>query len=471
MSVAGQDNTVGGPIHLPLVDEGSSKIVGGDQDVTLTMADVPGFSLTVFANSATFHGGSRTGRLSVSQVHFDKVPMPPPNGSPFTVAWTLQPPGVHFHPPARLTVPNTGFPPGQLLDMFWFDHDLGMFVPIGGGSVSADGSVIESDPGFGVGKTGWGGFTPPPPPTTCVSGCGRCNICDRGACVPGHEGEACDDGDPCSAASVCRDGLCFPTAGGGTCDDGDSCTVDDKCLAGICVGTLVLEGPCDDNRFCTTGDHCDAGECTGTQVPERVMPTVSVSLKLSSIFSGVRRFLTRLGLTEKFDLEATVTEAPRTVCCEAKKSDVENYTAQWEGALEVRTDPIPTGLNLPLPPQIARLGFFVQLGSSVSFTAEGAFEGCTESTTWSGGGTLDGTLSLQGRADATHFVEVNVAGTVGVSGRLDVANGAVVLKGGHRGVTISGSVVFFDMGSFKVMHDLAPPDPDAFTSAPFRLAI
>lgn len=166
VTVAGQDNTIGRPIRLPALDEESSRIVGGNKDVTLTLADVPGFSLTVSASSATFPNGSRMGRLTVTQVHFDKVPMPPPNGSQFGLAWTLQPADVRFDPPARITLPNNGMPPGQLIDMFSFDHDLGMFVSIGSASVSPDGSIIQSDPGFGITKTGWGGGTPPPAPTT-----------------------------------------------------------------------------------------------------------------------------------------------------------------------------------------------------------------------------------------------------------------------------------------------------------------
>ena len=39
--------------------------------------------------------------------------------------------------------------------MYSFDHDLEEFVAIGLGTVSADGSVIESNPGVGVVKAGW----------------------------------------------------------------------------------------------------------------------------------------------------------------------------------------------------------------------------------------------------------------------------------------------------------------------------
>lgn len=76
---------------------------------------------------------------------------------------TIQPPGVHLDPPAPMAFPNTeGLPPGSILDFFSFDHDQGQFVSIGTVQVSADGLVVQSDPGVGIVKGGW--HTPPPPP-------------------------------------------------------------------------------------------------------------------------------------------------------------------------------------------------------------------------------------------------------------------------------------------------------------------
>jgi len=96
VTVAGQVNTLGQPIMLPAIQTNSSKIVGGSEDVTLTMQGVAGLTVTVFANSATFPDGSKTGQLSISQVHLDKVPMPPPSGTLFMPpAWTIQPALIH----------------------------------------------------------------------------------------------------------------------------------------------------------------------------------------------------------------------------------------------------------------------------------------------------------------------------------------------------------------------------------------
>ncbi len=199
ISIAGAENGVGMPIRLPPVSTQteSSKIVGGSQDVVLTLSDVPGFQLKVFANSATFPGGAHVARLTVTQVPATRVPMPAPNGSAFTLAWTIQPPNVAFDPPARIQVPNPGLPPGHVVEMFSFDHDAGQFVSIGSAAVSDDGAYMAANPGFGISKTGWGGFTPPPPPPACVARCGPCQVCAPaiGACVAdtAKNGMACED--------------------------------------------------------------------------------------------------------------------------------------------------------------------------------------------------------------------------------------------------------------------------------------
>ncbi|MCI0529004.1 MAG: carboxypeptidase-like regulatory domain-containing protein, partial [Nitrospira sp.] len=170
VTVAEQDNTVGMPILIPALDTQNSQICGGSQSCTLAMAGVPGMALTILPNSVTFADGSREGRVLFTQVHLDKVPMPPPDGSVFVPAWTIQPAGVHFDPPARVTIPNTaGLPPGEQAEIFQFDHDLGAFISVGPGTVSEDGSVVVSDPGFGITKAGWGGVRIPPPPPTCVT--------------------------------------------------------------------------------------------------------------------------------------------------------------------------------------------------------------------------------------------------------------------------------------------------------------
>jgi hypothetical protein len=102
--------------------------------------------------------------------------MPPPNGSVFTLAGTVQPAGTHFSIPARVCSPNTGMLPGAQVDIFSFDHDVGQFLSIGFATVSEDGATVCSNPGFGINKAGWFGATPPPPPTTEPKNCRVTNV-------------------------------------------------------------------------------------------------------------------------------------------------------------------------------------------------------------------------------------------------------------------------------------------------------
>jgi hypothetical protein len=184
-TLSGIDNQLPGPIFLPALDTDNSQVAGGDQDVILTMKNVPGVAYKVFARSVTFPDGSHTGRLTLSQVHADKVPMTPPNGTSPRLVGTLQPAGVKFDPPIQMTLPNTdGLAPGQTIEIFSFHHDVEQFVTEGTGRVSDDGSVIVSDPGFGLSVSGWHGGGPPPPPKNCTAFCG-CFLnetCVNGSC-------------------------------------------------------------------------------------------------------------------------------------------------------------------------------------------------------------------------------------------------------------------------------------------------
>jgi len=155
-TLPGVDNTLEKPIYILPLNLASGRIAGGAEDVTVTVPEVPGFSLTVLAGSATFPDGSPTGLVSVTPVHADKVPMAPGSGMQPRFIVTVQPAGARFDPPAPVTFPNVdALAPGTVTEMFSFDHDLGQFVSIGTGTVSEDGLVVRSDPGFGIVKAGW----------------------------------------------------------------------------------------------------------------------------------------------------------------------------------------------------------------------------------------------------------------------------------------------------------------------------
>jgi hypothetical protein len=207
-TLPGTDNNVGGPIYLVQLDTARGVFVDDTTGGTLKLAELPGFALEVKAGAATFPGGGRTGTVSATLVHADRIPMAPGFGQQPNFIVTIQPPGVHFDPPARLTLPNTdGLAPGASTEMYSFDHDLGQFVTIGSATVSDDGSVITSDPGVGIIKGGWHAGGDPVPPGG-GSDCSECSKASDDVCVievAMADNQCQPDALPCTI-DLCRGG-------------------------------------------------------------------------------------------------------------------------------------------------------------------------------------------------------------------------------------------------------------------------
>ena len=273
--ISGVDNSLDPPVVvLPFLNNAGTQLAGGATDVVLTMADVPGFAIKVFAHS-THVRDPNTGQLvqqpvnmSSSQVKFDKVPMPPPQGSTPLVVGTLQPGGIILDPPAEVTYPNVeGYAPGDVADVFAFHHDIGQFVNIGPGTVSEDGTVVVSDPGFGIVQSGWHCLIRLPGP---AANCENCDCDDGNSCTE----DFCEDGTCFNAPIICADGnFCttdFCINGGCAsepidCDDGSVCT-DDSCNPSSGCEYTPVDGPCDDGDECTLNDMCSGGSCDGEPI-------------------------------------------------------------------------------------------------------------------------------------------------------------------------------------------------------------
>jgi len=60
-TVSGADNGLGMPIHLVALDLMNAQWVGGANDVTYTLTEVPGFELVIPAGGVTFPDGNREG--------------------------------------------------------------------------------------------------------------------------------------------------------------------------------------------------------------------------------------------------------------------------------------------------------------------------------------------------------------------------------------------------------------------------
>ena len=220
VTVSGQNATVGLPIYLPALSNNTLCVTATTGGGTLTMPEAPGFSLTFGPGQVTFPGGSKTGCVSATLVHPDKMPMVPGFGQQPRFLVTIQPAGALFNPPAAISMPNVdGLPAHAVTEMYSFDHDIGAFVAIGTGIVTGDQLAVQSNPGVGVLKAGWhcGGN---PASTGAAGTCPMCQTCQGSGCVP--QPGSCDDGKFCTSADGRAPGP-------------------DQCMNGTCVGRDIAD--------------------------------------------------------------------------------------------------------------------------------------------------------------------------------------------------------------------------------------
>lgn len=227
--IQGQMNQLPHALYLPPINMAEAKIVGGDEDVSLAIPGMDGFEMIVKAHSVTFPDGTHSGPMVVSRVNGDRLPMAPPGGfGTFgAVAWTLQPSGTRFDPPVEVRLPNAaGLARGASLPIVQWDHDLRVFLPMGRGTVSEDGARIQTDPGTGITKAGWGGGPPPappncgvnpPPPLVCRGA--SCSLCADCQSQQSNTGQACPScrTDPAQLGNSCGGNFCRRCNGNGAC--------------------------------------------------------------------------------------------------------------------------------------------------------------------------------------------------------------------------------------------------------------
>lgn len=175
--IANAANTLPRPVFLPQLDPANEVLYDGTQDVELRVAGVEGLKMVVRAGSmknsdGTIPSPASPATLSLTQVHYDDVPMALPGGVATTFAWTLQPSQARFDPPVEITYPNmSGLPAGAAAYFLSFEHGTNAFEIAASGRVSDDASEIVSDPGSGISVAGWGGNCPPYAVTGVVRNC------------------------------------------------------------------------------------------------------------------------------------------------------------------------------------------------------------------------------------------------------------------------------------------------------------
>lgn len=165
--VPNADNPLPTTVYLPTLNPANERSYDGTKDVDLTIERIAGLKMTIKAGSMTLADGTKPTVakpviVSLNQVHADNIPMPIQDGVAPLLTWTLQPPGAHFDPPVAIQYPNmTGLVPGSFTNFLSYNHDIERFEIVASGTVSADGSVINTDPGTGLLNSGWGCNCPP----------------------------------------------------------------------------------------------------------------------------------------------------------------------------------------------------------------------------------------------------------------------------------------------------------------------
>ena len=453
-SLPGQNNTLNKPIFLPSIDADNAQTVGGDDPVTITMANVPGVSFTVAPHSVTFPDGTTVGKLSVSQVNSNMIPMEPTNGSSPNLIWTLQPAGARFSTPVTVTFPNTqGLAPGSVTEFYQYDHDLEQFVSAGTAHVSADGSTLLSDAGFGITKAGWGHILTSTDPGTCV--------------------ESCISSDPCITAKLFANCVCATFA-----NPGAACGKHD--LETIIVGenpdgsdrTIQIEhscklpGKCDNNGKCTgqnspagtgckTDNYCDiGGKCNGNGTciaSGTVQPVQQIDNNGDGLFANAQLNLSKeVALISKVlstindETEPLLTIQPSVtgqntktkVCCEATKMmNVENDDSTITPGVTLQTGllPVATPVTGPLSytiPGFGKVGIFWRLGGSMTGTYKKSVDNCANKNCTSFG--ISPTLTVSGilQFGTNEYVTANLTASIGLTLGASLGCGTISLTGG-----------------------------------------
>ncbi len=214
--VAGQDTKIG-DIFLPLVAAGTLQTASITSETTVNfptsvVASDPrlaNVSLQVPAGALLSENGDRGGKIGIAPVSPDRLPGPLPPGANPALVITIQTDGpANFDSPVPACFPNLPDPqtggtlkPGDKSALWSFNHDSGRFEIVGSMTVSADGTLVCTDPGIGILAPGWH-FTNP---STQTRGGGT--DCDEdGPESPNEPGTRCrppakPDKGPCGDAT------------------------------------------------------------------------------------------------------------------------------------------------------------------------------------------------------------------------------------------------------------------------------
>jgi RHS repeat-associated protein len=140
------------PVTLPLDAGGFTT-----QEVKASTPVIPGLVVTIPTGTKIIGPDFLpVSQITITPVPVDRSPMPFPAGLEPPYLFTIQPGGAVPSQPLPITFPNVRqAAPGARADLWFFDLSAGTWQTWGTGTVSADGTQIVSDPGFGLPRFAW----------------------------------------------------------------------------------------------------------------------------------------------------------------------------------------------------------------------------------------------------------------------------------------------------------------------------
>jgi RHS repeat-associated protein len=136
------------------------------RDTIHTDPAIPNLQVIVPAGTTITKNGQPVTQISVTNVPIERAPMPLPPDFNANALFAVQPGGARASQPVPIIYPNTlGAPPGTRMNLFFANHDTGVWEIYGQGTVSQDGLRVIPDPGVGEVQLAWGGgISQQPPP-------------------------------------------------------------------------------------------------------------------------------------------------------------------------------------------------------------------------------------------------------------------------------------------------------------------
>ncbi|EPZ50892.1 RHS repeat-associated core domain protein [Bacteriovorax sp. BAL6_X] len=147
-----QLNVIDRPIYLSgLVLDDETAVIDDGSPVIVENSNIEGFSIEIPSNTAVFPDGSNSGQISVKKVLANRTTVPVPDFAVPENIYSLEPSGLKFNEPVKLTLPNENeLPEGAEVAIISKNSRLGTWDIDGMAKVDQGGQTISTKDGQGI---------------------------------------------------------------------------------------------------------------------------------------------------------------------------------------------------------------------------------------------------------------------------------------------------------------------------------